>query len=338
MIELDGGMGEGGGQILRSALALSMVTGQPFQIKRIRSNRAKSGLMRQHLMSVRAAAEVSGARVEGDFLGSERLGFRPGTVRGGEFSFAVGTAGSTMLVLQSILPALIQAPRPSRVTISGGTHNNCAPSFEFIERAFLPLLRQMGAEVRMTLEQPGFYPAGGGEVKVEVEPTPRLRGFELVEKGELIGKRAIAWISQLPFHIAERELALAGRELDLEPGACQARQAKPAFGPGNVLLLEMRYARVTEVMTAIGKPGLRAEDLTNELCQRAHRYMAGSAPVGEYLADQLLLPLALAGGGAFLTGAPSPHTATNGAVIEKFIDISVAYQERAKGEVLVRLS
>ena len=167
-IEIDGSFGEGGGQILRSSLTLSMITGRAFRIKNIRAGRAKPGLMRQHLTCVRAAAEMSGARVKGAEIGSQSLVFEPGAIKGGVYDFSIGTAGSTMLVLQTVLPALLMADAKSSVTLRGGTHNMNAPPYDFIEKAFFPVLRQMGAQVEASLKTYGFHPAGGGEVCVEI--------------------------------------------------------------------------------------------------------------------------------------------------------------------------
>src|SRR5689334_333662 len=177
MLKLDGSVGEGGGQILRTALALSALTGQPFEIEKIRAKRRKPGLLRQHLTAVRAATALCQAQVEGDSLGSMTLRFVPGDVKPGEYAFAIGTAGSATLVLQTVLPPLLLASRPSKITIEGGTHNPLAPPVDFLDRSFLPLVRRMGPRVRVQLERWGFYPAGGGRISVEIEPVQRLQPF-----------------------------------------------------------------------------------------------------------------------------------------------------------------
>src|SRR5437867_958993 len=164
MLLIDGSQGEGGGQILRTALGLSLVTGTPIRIEKIRAGRAKPGLLRQHLTAVNAATAIGAVDVEGATLGSQELTFRPGTVKPGEYRFAVGTAGSTGLVLQTVLPPLLTAPGPSTLTLEGGTHNPTAPPFDFLARAFLPLISRMGPSATARLERPGFYPAGGGQM------------------------------------------------------------------------------------------------------------------------------------------------------------------------------
>src|SRR5215470_13994646 len=170
-IRIDGSFGEGGGQILRSSLSLSLVTGKPFRIENIRANREKPGLLRQHLTAVPAAAEVGAAEVEGASLGSKALSFVPGKVRAGEFRFAIGTAGSGTLGHQTILPALITAVGPSRIDIEGGTHNPAAPPFDFLERSFIPLIERMGPKVKFELQRFVFYPGGGGRMVLEVLQT-----------------------------------------------------------------------------------------------------------------------------------------------------------------------
>lgn len=211
MIALDGAQGEGGGQILRSALSLSMITGQPFTITSIRAGRAKPGLLRQHLTAVKAATEICGATVEGAELGSQRLLFRPGTVRGGDYRFAIGSAGSCTLVLQTVLPALWFADGPSRVEVSGGTDNPSAPPADFIRRVLEPLLAKIGIHQQTTLLRHGFYPAGGGVVATEVSPVASFNTLQLGERGNIVQMRGEVLLAGVPRHVAEREIAtLAG--------------------------------------------------------------------------------------------------------------------------------
>jgi RNA 3'-terminal phosphate cyclase (ATP) len=204
MITIDGSTGEGGGQVLRTSLGLSLVTGRPFRIENIRAGRQKPGLMRQHLTAVRAAAQISNATLSGDEIGSRELHFEPGAVKHGSYEFAVGTAGSATLVLQTVLPGLIVAQGPSQLTLKGGTHNPWSPPFDFLAKVFLPLLARMGANVTVKLVRPGFYPAGGGEFTVDIQPATdgRLRPLELMERGEIIGRHARAIVARLPDQIA----------------------------------------------------------------------------------------------------------------------------------------
>jgi len=224
MLTIDGSFGEGGGQILRSSLALSMMTGRPFRIEKIRSRRSKPGLMRQHLTAVRAAVEVCSAEASGAEIGSACVEFTPGPVCGGTYSFGIGTAGSTTLVLQTVLLPLTLASEPSRITLDGGTHNPFAPPFDFLEKAYLPLVQRMGPKVRIHLERPGFYPAGGGRIVVDIEPTSQLEPIELTERGPLVARRACAHLANLPHHVAQRELRVVGRKLNWPAECLETRE------------------------------------------------------------------------------------------------------------------
>jgi RNA 3'-terminal phosphate cyclase (ATP) len=321
MILIDGSQGEGGGQILRTALALSLVTGRPFRIDQIRAGRRKPGLLRQHLTAVQAAVEFSGARVTGASLGSTSLLFEPSRVTGGDRRLAVGSAGSVTLVLQAILPALLVADRPTRLTLEGGTHNPGAPPFDFLAKAFLPLLRLMGARAVATLESHGFYPAGGGRFVVEVDPCQKLQPLNLVDRGETT-IRVRCLLSSLPDTIARRELGTVRRRLGLDRMAGDLETIQSP-GPGNVLMIEIASAQVTEVVTGFGMKGVTSEQVANAACDEVQAYLSSGAPVGPYLADQLLLPMALAGAGAFLTLAPTSHTTTNASVIGRFLDAPI---------------
>ncbi len=317
-IVIDGSQGEGGGQILRSSLALSLVTGQPFRIEKIRAGRKKPGLLRQHLTAVQAAAEVGGAKVQGDPLGSQELSFSPGTIRAGEYRWAVGTAGSTTLVLQTVLPALMIAREPSRITLEGGTHNPYAPPFDFLEHAFLPLIRKMGPEVGAHLERPGFYPAGGGMFTVEVRPAPALRPIEILERGEIRARLAHAVVAALPISIAHREIGRLLRDLGWKQEECRAQEVGEPRGPGNIVIARIDSEHVTELFTGFGERGHSAEEVAAGLARDVRRYLDSGAPVGPHLADQLLVPMAMAGGGTFRTNDITPHTRTNMAVIRQF--------------------
>lgn len=335
MIIIDGSQGEGGGQILRSALSLSAATGKPFVIDKIRANRAKPGLARQHLTAVKAAADICGARVEGAEVSSTRLSFEPGALRGGDFTFNIGTAGSTMLVLQTVLPPLALASEASTLTISGGTHNPNAPVFEFVDRAFFPLLRRMGFDMDARLVRPGFYPVGGGEIRVRIGPAGVLSPLALEERGEMKSGQAEAIIANLPGHIAHRELAQAAARLGWEEDCLVARMEKHAAGPGNCVLITLTHEHVTEVFISIGRRGATSEAVADEVVAEASAYLEAGAPVGPHLADQLLLPMALGAGGRFVTTEPSNHMLTNMDVIEKFLDVPLDAVRAETGAWLV---
>jgi RNA 3'-terminal phosphate cyclase (ATP) len=331
VLTIDGSFGEGGGQILRTALALSTVTGTAFRIERIRAAREWPGLLRQHLTAVNAAAAISGAAVEGAVLGSTALTFNPGPVRGGDFEFAVGTAGSATLVLQTVLPALLTASAPSGLTLEGGTHNPAAPPFDFLAKSFLPLINRMGPAITAELERPGFYPAGGGLFRVEIKPAPRLLPFELMERTPVRVIRVRAIVANLPRSIAQREINVVRRALSLGPDNAAVEEIRGAPGPGNAIMIEIEMEHHTEVFTGFGAPGVRAEAVADDAAKAARAYIASGAPVGHYLADQLLVPFALAGGGRFRTGPLSRHAATNIEVIRDFLKVNIGAMEEPGG-------
>ena len=329
MIDIDGSFGEGGGQILRTSLALSLITGEPFRITRIRAGRKKPGLLRQHLTCVLAAARIGSAHVDGAEAGSQELTFVPQTLHGGHYEFAIGTAGSTTLVLQTILVPLLIAGEPSTVVLEGGTHNPAAPSFDFLTRSFLPLIARMGAQVEAKLERPGFAPAGGGRIVVAIQPARKLGALELLARGAVLEQRARAVVANLPFDIARREADV----IIAKTGWADVRgeTIRGAVGPGNVVTLEVVSEHATEVVTAFGRRGVRAEAVAAEAVDEMQRYLASSAAAGEHLADQLLLPMAVGGGGAFTTVRATPHTTTNAEVIAKFLPVKVRFSEEAGG-------
>lgn len=326
IIELDGSHGEGGGQILRTALTLSMITGIPFRIERIRAKRGKPGLLRQHLTAVNAAAEICGAQVQGAEAGSLSLTFTPGTIRGGDYRYAIGTAGSCTLVLQTVLPPLWFADSPSTVTVSGGTHNSAAPPADFLLCAWLPLMQRMGVSMTLDLQRHGFYPAGGGELLARVQQLQALLPLHLPERGEMQQALATAIVAGVPGDVASRELETLNAELAGELGevAGEIRGLPSREGPGNALLLELQYATATEMFTAFGEKGLPAPVVASRLALEALAFHRSGAAVGEHLADQLLLPMALAGAGSFSTSKLSSHLQTNIKVIEKFLPVEIS--------------
>jgi RNA 3'-terminal phosphate cyclase (ATP) len=319
-IEIDGSFGEGGGQILRTSLSLSLVTGQPFRISNIRAGRAKPGLLRQHLTAVLAAAEVSGAKVEGATLGSTSVIFSPGVVRPGEYRFAVGTAGSGTLVFQTVLPALMLADGSSRLTIQGGTHNHAAPPYHFLARTFTPLIERMGPKIDLHFERYGFYPAGGGAFRAEITPAG-LAPLHLDTRGAIISRRITAVLANLPRHIGQREVESAATALGWGPETRAVESTRDSVGPGNVVMVEVGSARLTEIFTAFGQLGVSAERVGSLAAQDAREYLDSAAVAGEHLGDQLLLPMALAGDGSFTTVKLNSHATTNMEVIAKFLPV-----------------
>lgn len=323
MIEIDGSEGEGGGQVLRTSLALSIVTRQPFRLFNIRAGRDKPGLGKQHLACVRAAQQVSNADVTGDEVGSRDLMFAPQGTFPGKYRFSVGSAGSASLVLQTVLYPLLLADAESFVSIEGGTHNAWAPPLDFVQHAFLPLLQRMGADVEHSAERLGFFPAGGGLTHTRISPWGRREPLRLHDRGA-IALRAVAYVASLPEHVAQRELNIMRRYLNVDRLSIGSPRT---MGPGNALCVYADSEHVTEVVTAFGKRGKAAESVAKEAVREMKDYLKAEAPVGEHLADQLLLPMALGAGGSFRTLQPSLHTTTNVAVIRRFMEGRIEVRE-----------
>ncbi|MBI2378113.1 MAG: RNA 3'-terminal phosphate cyclase [Deltaproteobacteria bacterium] len=315
---IDGSRGEGGGQILRSSLALSLITQTPIQLIAIRAGRARPGLMKQHLAAVRAAAEVGDADVDGASLGSMKLFFRPKRLKSGEYHFAVGSAGSATLVLQTVLPALLSLDSLSVLTLEGGTHNPAAPPFDFLSTTFAPALARVSGRIELELERPGFYPRGGGRIRARIHPSG-FRPFELIERGPIVEVRAVARVAGLSRKIAERELA-AIREV-LTPRDLIVEELPGSYGPGNVAFVELRSRTLTEVVTGFGERGVPAETVGQKIAEEAKRYLDSGAPVGEHLADQLIIPLALAGEGAFVASTLTLHTQTQLELVPELLPV-----------------
>lgn len=331
MIALDGSQGEGGGQILRSALALSLLTGTPFRIDNIRAGRPRPGLMRQHLTAVEAAAAVGAAELSGAAVGSQSVTFKPTTVKAGEYAFSVGTAGSATLVLQTVLPSLLTADRPSSLVLEGGTHNPSSPPFDFLAKAFLPVVGRLGARVEAALERPGFYPAGGGRFHVSVTPTTTLAPLVLEQRGEVRARRVRAVVANLPRAVGERELNRFAARTHWDPSELSLEVVPSPLGPGNVLIAEIESQHLTEVFTGFGEKQVRAETVANACADEVLAYLATEAPVGPHLADQLVLLLAVAGQGTFRTMPPTKHTRTQLEVIGTFLGPVISCAEESGG-------
>lgn len=307
LIVIDGSEGEGGGQILRTSLTVSLLSGQPFRIEGIRKGRAKPGLLRQHLTCVAAAAQIGDAEVVGDTLGSTSLTFAPRARRGGVYDLAIGTAGSTTLVLQTILPALLRADGPSTVTITGGTHNPAAPPVPFLQKTFLPLVARMGGEVSLELARVGFYPAGGGKIVARISPTPALAPLHLGGRGDITRRGILVVLGDVPGHVGKRAIQALCEGLGWTKDTGRIDTIARPSSPGVVVFVEVGDDAMVEVFTGFGEKGLKTEQLAAELAAEVRAYLDGGAPVGPYLADQLLPLLAAGGGGSFETTALTPH-------------------------------
>lgn len=336
LVEIDGSAGEGGGQILRTSLALAMLTGRPLRMRNIRAGRAKPGLRRQHLACVEAAARLCHAQVNGATLGSQDLEMLPGVITGGVLELDIGTAGSTTLVIQTILVPAVAAGVALRAVIRGGTHNPMAPPFEFLDRVYLPHLRAMGADATLALDRHGF--ASGdrgplGQITLTVGATGPLRPIEVVTAGPVRSRHATAILAGLPTHVADREHAVIQKRLGLRPAECEVRDVQGA-GIANVLLVELERPEGRELISSLGEKGLRAERVAERACDDAAAYLAADVPVGEHLADQLVLPLAVAGGGRFRTLPLSRHATTNIDTVGRFLDVPIRVEHDGAAAVV----
>ncbi|GAB6040828.1 RNA 3'-terminal phosphate cyclase [Endothiovibrio diazotrophicus] len=339
MIEIDGSRGEGGGQILRSALTLSLITGHPFTLRDIRARRAKAGLAPQHLAAVQLAAAIGQAEVEGDRIGAHELTFRPHTLRADHYHQDVGTAGATPLLAQTALLPLALARHASRLTLSGGTHVRWSPCAHYLEWQWLPYLREMGVETTFRLERAGFYPRGNGAIELTVEPAERLLPLHLTRSGALLGVRGLSAVADLPREIAERQARRADHLLHgITPESAVEVAELPAGSPGTLLILlaEFEYSRAC--FFALGERGKRAEQVADEAVDALREFLATDAAIDPWLADQLLLPLALADGESQLrTPAVTGHLRTNLEVIEAFLPDTVTLEgaDDAPGDLYI---
>jgi RNA 3'-terminal phosphate cyclase (ATP) len=336
LITIDGTFGEGGGQVLRTALSLAALTGRPFRIEKIRGGRRTPGLRRQHLTCVQAAAALCEARVEGGRIGSGELLFLPGRAsRAGRYAFDIGTAGSTSLVLQTVLPVLMSLAAPSEVAIRGGTHNPMAPPVPFLQTSFLPLLAGMGFHADLTLKRYGFYPRGGGEITCAV--APRTAGTPLDLAGRLPARavRAAILLAGLPAHIAAREKQILGAEGGMREADIDTVMVEQG-PPGNAVWVIADHGPCTAVFTGFGERGRRAEQVARDALAGANFHLAAGYGVEEHLADQLLLYLAIRGDGRFSASRLNLHGRTNMELIRLFLPVSFHLTPLEGEAVLVR--
>ncbi|MCL4799765.1 MAG: RNA 3'-phosphate cyclase [Burkholderiales bacterium] len=331
MIDIDGAHGEGGGQLVRTAVALAAVTGTPIRLFNVRAGREKPGLAPQHLAAVRAVGELCGARTEGLALHASSFAFAPGAPRGGAFRFEVGTAGSVTLVLQAALPVLVAAPVASRVTVVGGTDVRQAPPADYLIEVLLPHLARMGARVAARVLRRGYFPRGGGEIALDVTPA-RLRAVALDAPGALVELRGSAHVAHLPAHVAERMRAAALQALG--PAAASARIATSVLGDADAIAQGgaiVAWARTAASVLGAGRVaerGERAEALGDAVGRALAADLASGVALDRHAADQLLVYLALAGGpSAFTTRELSDHARTAMWLIERFLPVRFGHAQ-----------
>ncbi|MCE5197841.1 MAG: RNA 3'-terminal phosphate cyclase [Armatimonadota bacterium] len=327
MITIDGSFGEGGGQILRTSLSLAAITGQDVTIENIRANRPKPGLRPQHLTGALAVAEICGAEIRGAEVGSTRLIFKPHTVKPGRYEFDVAkirsSAGSVNLVLQTVLWPLAFTHKQSRITIKGGTHVPHAPTSDFINNTFLPTIAEMGLICHYEMITAGYYPIGGGEVRLEIRPVDELRPVHLTRHDEPIKVEIISAVSNLPMSIAERQLSVGIERISaLKCAHTEKLTQYPSPGKGTVFFAGVSSGRIKAGFQSLGERGKPAEKVASDACDELETYLASGMALDKRLADQLIIPIALANGkSSFTTSEITMHLITNIAIVEKFLPV-----------------
>jgi RNA 3'-terminal phosphate cyclase (ATP) len=326
---IDGSAGEGGGQILRTSLALACITGKSLHIENIRAARRNPGLAKQHLSCVRAVCQICGGQSRGAALKSSVLDFQPGPVQSGDFHLDIGSAGSASLVIQTVLPALFLADKSSTVTVTGGTHNPLAPPFDFLSETFVPAIAAAGFRGDCKLIKHGFYPAGGGKITFDVQPwqksTDEIINFcESIKEPQIYAR---IYTAKLPPHIAQRQ-----RKLLLQSGLSIQNikhiEVRESDGPGNCVMIRLCDSRRTTVFTAFGMRGKRSEEVISEVVGLAEDFLTSGAAVDRFLADQLLIYMAITKAGSFTTNELSIHLQTNIEVIKKFLPVNFHIEQQ----------
>ena len=328
-IHIDGSFGEGGGQVLRTSLSLAVITGRRLHIDKIRASRPKPGLAKQHLTCVEAICEICAGKCKGVAVGSTELEFEPGDIKAGDYRFDIGSAGSASLVVQTVLPVLFFADKQSTVAITGGTHNAWAPPFDFIKGSFLPAIAAADFKAECRLMRYGFFPAGGGGITFEIPPKQNGRGGEINLCESIAEPRISARIytSKLPIYIADKQ-----RKLLLSSGlsfeTIEHIEVKDSISAGNCVVICIKGENRTTVFTGFGSRGKPSEKVINEVVGEAREFLNSGAAIDHYLADQLLIYMAMRQGGRFTTNELSKHLTTNIEVIKKFLpaDFSVKKQ------------
>jgi len=331
MIEIDGSEGEGGGQILRTSLALSILTGRPFKLLNIRANRSKPGLQPQHLMCVKAAGAICGATYKGAAVGSSMLFFEPGDVKAGDYAFAIGTAGATALVLHTVyLPLALRGAAASTVAVTGGTHNAHAPCHHFNAITWGGYLAKIGIAIEQEMTRPGFYPRGGGEIRAAIQPCARVHGLTLTERPKLTTAGGFSAVANLPATIAKRQAQRLSTKLKREQieSHIPIEEWEGSLGPGSVAAVIFRQAPVPTLFFGLGERGKSAESVADDALDEALRYCESGAPVDEHSADQLLLPLAFSPDRSeYRVARVSRHLTTNIETVRMFVERAITIED-----------
>lgn len=347
MIRIDASQGEGGGQVLRSALAMSIISAQPVHLVNIRANRRNPGLAPQHLAGVRAAAQICGATVEGDDLRSQELTFRPGGFAyAGDYHFDIeklsgqGSAGALTLLLQTVLLPLALADGPSRLTLRGGSHVAWSPPVHYVEWVLLPMLERIGIHASIDLSEWGWYPRGGGEAFVTIEGNADLHGVTLTERGEFLSLQGIAAAANLPASIPQKMSGRANnllREAGLPANVQPLRVTGPSDGAGIVIVLE--YENVRAGFTGLGRQANPSAEVAEEAVEPLIAYTRQTAALDPHLPDQILPALTMAHGPSLISTVDiTRHTLTNIATVQHFIERQVDVEGEEGQPGFVRVS
>jgi RNA 3'-terminal phosphate cyclase (ATP) len=339
LLEIDGAFGEGGGQVLRTSLALSLLTGKGFHLRNVRAGRSKPGLQPQHLMSVQAAAAVGQAQTQGASRGSTDLVFNPGEVRAGKYRFDIGTAGATGLVLHTLyLPLALRGGEPSELTLVGGTHTETSPCFHFLDLTWRQYIALCGLRIGLRLVRPGFYPRGGGEIEAFIQPCASLESLHLRERG-LVRVTGFSAVAGLDAGIARRQARRARSRLADRDIRADLREETWEGGPGTVVAVILDTDPVPTLFFSLGARGKPAEKVADEAVAQVFAYLGSdNALVDLHSADQLVLPLALAEGGSEYTVAEvTQHLTTNVFIIQQFLDREIICEGDEGGPGKVRI-
>jgi RNA 3'-terminal phosphate cyclase (ATP) len=324
-LSIDGSLGEGGGQVLRTSLTLALITGRSFTLHNIRQRRANPGLMAQHLKAVDAAREIGKANVEAARLGSQSLVFEPTGLYSGEFHYDIGTAGSTSLVLQTILPPLGFAEASSTVSVIGGTHVPWSPCFHYLEMHWLHHMRRIGFDIQLELDAAGFYPRGGGRVLATVRPTSRLSPLCLTDRGPLKRIHGISGVANLNLSVAQRQKIQALKRLTHLSSDVNIEILRlSALSKGTFLLLLAEFENSQCCFYGLGALGKPAERVADEAVNEFFEFTATNGAIDHYLSDQLILPLALTSGVSEIrTSKVTQHLITNSEIVKMFLPVSI---------------
>jgi RNA 3'-terminal phosphate cyclase (ATP) len=337
-VEIDGSSGEGGGQILRTSLSLSCITGRPLRILNIRKGRKKPGLMSQHITCVNAISEICNAEVSGNEMGSTELLFIPKKIKHGNYAFDIKTAGSSSLVLQTLLPPLILTDGPSQIIIKGGSHVPFSPTYHYIAEVFIPMLNRIGIKVDCSINRYGFYPKGGGEVKFRIFPAERLKGLNLVSRGNLVSIRGYSGVSHLPMNIAQRQRDSLLRRIHPLSAEIEVLNVS-SHGEGSFVFLKIEYENTIAGFSSLGKKGKPAEHVGEEAAKEFMNFHNTSACLDPHLCDQIVIYLSLSREDSTLTtSCITQHLITNLWVIERFLKINYQVEGNINSKGRIYLS